>query len=185
MGKTDSTNAKHTVGLLAEFKNPAALLGAARKVRRAGYRDFDCHSPFPIHGLDEAMGMKRSPLGYVVFFAGLLGAAGGLLLQWWASAVEYPLIISGKPYFAYPAFVPVTFELCILFGAFGAVLGMLHLNRLPMFFHHVFYCDKFEKVTDDGFFISVEASDPKFDTEQSQAFFENLDCDYVELIREE
>lgn len=169
-------------GILAEFSDPGALLKAAEKVRDAGFRHFDCHSPFPVHGMDEAMGEKRSPLGFIVGAMGLLGGGGALLLQWWTSAVDYPLVIAGKPYFDLPPFIPVTFELTILLAAFGAVFGMLALNRLPTFFHPVFHSDRFEKVTDDGFFISIESRDPQFDPEQTGEFLEEIGSEYVELL---
>jgi len=175
------TNKIH--GVLAEFKNPAELIHAAEKVRDAGFNKFDCHSPFPIHGMDDAMGLKRSPLGFIVFIMGLAGLSGGMLLQWWASAVEYPHVISGKPFFSYQAFIPVCFELTILLSAFGAVFGMFHLNKLPMLFHNVFYSDRFEKVTNDGFFVSIEADDPKFDAEETQDLFKKMGSNHVELLR--
>jgi len=155
-------------GLLARYEGPAELLAAARKVADAGYHKFDCHSPFPIHGMDEAMRLKRSPLGYMVGIAAFTGAGLALLLQGWTSAIDYPLIISGKPFFSYQAFMPVTFGLAVLLGAFTAVFGMLALNRLPQFYHAVFHSDRFARVTRDAFFISIEASDPHYDREKTR-----------------
>ncbi|MBU0984943.1 MAG: DUF3341 domain-containing protein [candidate division Zixibacteria bacterium] len=170
-------------GVLAEFKSPSDLYHAAEKVRDAGYKNFDCHSPFPIHGMDGAMGLKRSPLGWIVGLAALVGTSSALGLQWWASTIEYPIIISGKPFFSFQAYLPITFALGVLLSAFAALIGMLVLNGLPRFFHPVFYSDMFAKVTDDGFFVSVEAADPKFDSNQTRAFLESIGGTNVEVLQ--
>jgi len=171
-------------GALAQFDSPRALLQAAERVHEAGFRHFDCHSPFPIHGMDEAMGLKRSPVGYIAGICGLLGGGFGLWLQWWTSTVDYRLVISGKPFFSYPAYVPVTFGLTVLLAAFGAFFGMLVINRLPQWYHDVFHSDRFARVTDDGFFISIEARDKKFDRQQTVAFLESIGGSPVELLVE-
>lgn len=170
--------------MIAEFEGPQDLLHAAEQVRDNGFTRFDCHSPFPIHGMDEAMGEKRSPLGWIVGIMGLMGGGGALLLQWWTSAVDYPLVISGKPFFSLPAFIPVTFELTILLAAFGAVFGMFALNKMPQLFHPVFFSDRFTKVTDDGFFVSIEKEDPQFDPEKNRQFFESIGATYTEVLTE-
>ncbi len=175
---------KRTYGIIAEFENPRTLLQAAREVRDGGYTRFDAHSPFPIHGMDDAMGERRSPLGWIVGALGLVGGGGALLLQWWTSAVDYPLVVGGKPFFSLPAFIPITFELTILLAAFGAVFGMLFLNRLPKLYHPLFYSDQFERVTDGGFFISIEAKDDQFDTDQTQSFLKEIGSLYTEIIFE-
>lgn len=174
---------KRVEGLLAEFENPAALLHAAEQLRDAKYKRFDCHSPYPIHGMDDAMGLAHSSLGWIVAVCGVTGASLGLLMQWWMSAVDYPLVISGKPYFAYQAFTPVTFELTILLSAFGAVFGMLYLNKLPMFFHPVFHSDNFAKMSDNGFFVSISAG-KTFDADTTKAFLESIGGKNVEVLRE-
>ena len=174
-----------THAILAEFSNPATLMKAAEKVRDAGYEKFDCHSPFPIHGMDQAMGLKRSKVGYIVGGMTILGATLGMALQGWASTIEYPLVISGKPFFSWQAFIIVTFALFVLFGAFGAVFGMLHLNRLPRLHHPVFYSEKFAKVTDDAFYVSIEAEDEKFDNEQVKKFLSDIGGTDVELLEGE
>lgn len=170
------------LGLLAQFANPADLIEAAKKVRDAGYKKFDCHSPFPIHGMDDAMGLKRSPLGYIVGIATVTGAAVGMGFQYWTAAVEYPLVIAGKPFFSWQAFIIVTFALFVLFGAFAAVFGMFHLNRLPRLHHPLFYSDQFEKATDDAFFVSIEAEDENFDAEKTKAFLASIGGSNIELI---
>jgi len=171
-----------TLGALARFANPAELIEAAKKIRDAGYQKFDCHSPFPIHGMDDAMGLKRSPLGYIVGAMTLTGATVGMSLQYWIAAVDYPLVISGKPFFSWQAFMIVTFALFVLFGAFGAVFGMLHLNRLPRLHHPVFYSDKFAKVTDDAFYVSIEAEDKLFDEQKIQNFLSSIGGSDIELV---
>jgi hypothetical protein len=154
--------------MLAEFKDPAGLLAAAKALRDAGYKDFDCHSPFPIHGMDRAMGLRRSPLGYIVGLLCVLGAAVGFGLQSWVHTIEYPLIIAGKPFFSWQAFIIITFALLVLFGAFGAVLGMLSLSRLPRLHHPLFDSENFARFSRDAFFISVEASDPLYDEKKTR-----------------
>lgn len=169
-------------GIIAEFDNPAELLHAAEKVRDAGYKKFDCHSPFPIHGMDAAMGLKRSPLGWMIGILGLSGALGGYLMQYWMSTVDYPLVIAGKPFNSYPAYVPVTFGIGVLLGAFTAVFGMLHLTRLPRLFHFTFFSDRFSKVTTDGFFVSIEADDAKFEKDETTKFLQSIGAAAVEVI---
>jgi len=171
-----------TLGVLARFANPAELIDAAKKVRDAGYKKYDCHSPFPIHGMDDAMGLKRSPLGFIVGAMTITGATVGMSFQYWIAAVEYPLVISGKPFFSWQAFAIVTFALFVLFGAFGAVLGMFHLNRLPRLHHPLFYSEQFSKVTDDAFFVSIEAEDEQFDENQTGKFLSSIGGSDVELV---
>jgi Alternative complex III, ActD subunit len=169
--------------LLAEFENPAALLQAAARMRDSGYVKFDCHSPFPIHGMDEAMGLKRSPLGYIVFTVAAVGLAAGVLLEWWTSTIAYPLVISGKPFFSYQAYGPVAFAVMVLTSSFTALIGMLILNRLPRYFHHLFQSKNFEKITNDGFFISVEREDPQFDLNMTQKILIEAGAKSVEVVQ--
>jgi hypothetical protein len=132
--------------------------------------------------MDQAMGLKRSPVGYIAGLAGLTGGLFGMWLQWWTSAVDYPLVIAGKPFFSLPAFIPVSFGLTVLFAAFGAFFGMLHVNRLPQLFHGIFYTKNYPRVTDDGFFITIEADDPKFSLEQTRAFLDSLGAKEIEVM---
>lgn len=169
-------------GLIAEFDSPATLLKAGTALRDKGFEQYDCHSPFPIHGMDEAMGLKRSPLGYIIALFAIIGAIIGLGLQTWVHSIEYPLIISGKPYFAWQAYIIVTFALTILFGAFGAVFGMLGLNKLPRYHHYIFYSNKFKKVTDDGFFVSVGANDKMFDKKDTTDFLKAIGGKHIEVL---
>jgi len=179
-----SAEREKTYGVIARFDGPAELLRAAAKVRDAGYKRFDCHSPFPIHGMDAAMGMKGSKVGYIAGVCGTLGGIGGLALQWWTSTIAYPVTISGKPYFSYQAYVPVTFGLTVLCAALGAVFSMLITNRLPRWFDGLFYSEQFStRVNDDGFFVSIEASDAAFDAAKSRAFLESIGGKQVEVIK--
>jgi hypothetical protein len=171
-------------GLLAEYETPADLYHACERVRDAGYGAWDAYSPFPVHGLEKAMGLRASMVPWIVCVMGFTGAGLGFLLQYWTSAVEYPLIISAKPYNSYPAFVPVTFELGILLGSFGAVFGMLGLNKLPQLYHSLFKADRFSRVTDDKFFIAIEAKDPRYDAEKTRALLESTGAVAVEEVED-
>lgn len=180
---TDGIN--KPAGMLAEFNDPAELLAAARKMKDGGYKKYDCHSPFPVHGMDGAMGMKRSPLGYIVFAVAAVALIGGFALQWWTSSVDYKIVISGKPFFSYQAYGPVAFAIMVLSSAFVSLLGMLALNKLPMLFHPLFSSKSFERAMDDGFFVSVEAADAKFDVTNTQNFLTEIGGKNVEVIYNE
>jgi hypothetical protein len=173
-----------TWGVLAEFPTPKALYRACEQVRDAGYRRWDAHSPFPVHGLDRAMGMRRSILPWIILVLGLGGAATGFTLQWWVHAEAYPLVISGKPYFSWPAYIPVTFELGVLGGALGAVFGMLGLNQLPRHHHPIFESDRFRRASDDTFFISIEAADPRFDAVATRKLLADAGASAVEVLED-
>lgn len=169
-------------GVLARFENPHALVEAARATHKAGYRRFDVFSPFPIHGMNKAAGVGRSILPWIVLGGGLTGCACALALMIWINVYDYPIVISGKPYLSLPAFIPITFELTVLFSAFSALGGMLILNFLPMLYHPLLKKEQFKRVTDDGFFLSIEARDPKFDPAGSVAFLESIGGKNVELL---
>jgi hypothetical protein len=169
-------------GILAEFSTPADLFHACERVRDAGFTRWDAHTPFPVHGLDGAMGIRPSPLPWIVLVMGLTGAAAGFGLQAWVHTTAYPLVISGKPFLSWPAFIPITFEVAVLFAAFGAVFGMFGLNRLPMHHHPLFQSRIFERATDDAFFISIESRDPRFDAAATPKLLESLGARSVELL---
>ena len=169
-------------GLLAEFDTPAQLYKACEAVRDKGFSKWDAHTPFPVHGLDGAMGLSRSPLPFIVLVMGLIGACGGFALQTWIHTEAYPIIFSGKPYWSWPAFIPVTFECGILFASFGAVFGMFVLNGLPETYHPVFNSERFERVTDDKFFISIEAVDPNYNEEETRLMLQKLGAAHVEVL---
>lgn len=150
-------------GLLAEYDTPGELIAAARRVRDAGYTEFDCYSPFPVHGIDEAMGIKRTILPLLVLGGGFLGLFLGLLLQWWTNAYNWPWNISGKPTFSLPANIPIMFETTILMSVFTTFFGMWILNKLPQVWHPFFRNDRFARVSDDAFLLGIEAKDSRFD----------------------
>lgn len=161
-------------GLLAEFNEPNELIAAARRTHEAGYKHVDAFAPFPIEELSEALGMHHNRLPLIVLIGGIVGACAGLSLQYWTSVVDYPINVGGRPFFSLPSFIPVTFECTILFAAFSAVLGMLALNGLPMPYHPLFNVPRFALATRDRFFLCIEATDPKFDREDTRRFLERL-----------
>lgn len=161
-------------GLMAEFDDPDKLLAATKKTYEAGYRNLDAYSPFPIHGLDEAVGFHRTRLPLVVLIAGLTGALFGLALQYIALGIDYPLNVNSRPLFSWPSFVPIIFECTILFSAFTAGISMIVMNGLPKPYHPVFNVPNFERATQDRFFLCVEARDPKFSPQQTRQFLESL-----------
>lgn len=171
-------------GYLAEFETVNALVDACEQVRDAGYSRWDAHTPFPVHGLDGAMGLRTTKLPWAVFFAGATGACLGLLMQWWMNAVDYPLNISGKPLFSIPANIPITFEVTVLFSAITAFVGMLAFNGLPRLHHPVFQSERFRRVTCDRFFISIEARDPEFRAHETRDFLASLGAAQVESLEE-
>jgi hypothetical protein len=162
-------------GVMAQFDNPSQLVAAARSAYAAGYRQINGYSPFPIEELDEAIGFKRTTLPYIVFAGGVLGALGGFFMQYWMEVVDYPLIVGGKPFNSWPAFIPITFECTILGAAFAAVFGMLALNKLPQPYHPVFNAPSFALATRDSFFLVIEAKDLRFKHDEAVQFLKNLD----------
>ncbi len=176
---------ENPAGALLEFTDPDAMREAAGKVRDAGYENWDAYSPFPVHGLDRKMGIKRTKLPFVVFVGGATGLLAGTLLQYATNAVDYPFVTSGKPLSSIPAWIPVSFELTVLLAAFGAFLGMLAMNGLPRFWHPTFTSKRFARVTNDRFFIGINADDPKFDKKQTVTFLAGLGGTHVELLEGE
>ncbi|HEY2930204.1 MAG TPA: DUF3341 domain-containing protein [Acidobacteriota bacterium] len=163
-----------TYGLMAEFEDALSLVAAARRAYQEGYRRLDAFSPFPIEELAEAIGFHRNNLPMIVLIGGVLGCAGGYLLQYYVSVIAYPLNVGGKPLHSWPSFIPVTFETTVLVAALAAVLGMLALNGLPLPYHPVFNVKDFERATRDRFFLLIESLDPRFDREQTAAFLRSL-----------
>jgi mono/diheme cytochrome c family protein len=150
-------------GYLAEYDTPGELIDACRKVRDAGYTEFDAYSPFPVHGIDPAIGIKRTILPLIVFGAGFTGAIGGMLLQWYCNSYAWTWNISGKPTWSIPANIPIAYESAILLAVLASFFGMWGLNKLPQVWHPLFRSERFTRATDDGFFIGVDARDRRFD----------------------
>ena len=164
--------------VLAEFENPSKLLHAAEHLRDLGLKNFETYSPFPIHGMDAAMGLGQSHLGWIVLAGGTAGLAGGFGLQTWVSVSAYKITYSGKPLFSYQAFIPVTFEIMVLLSAFAAVFGMLALNKLPEWHHKIFKSHKINRATSDGFFLSIDTDNE----EEAKQLLENLDGKDIQVI---
>ena len=163
-------------GIVAEFEEPEDILKAAEAAFDAGYRKMDAYSPYPVHGLSDAVGFKDNRVPWMIFFCGLSGAAVGLALQWYTSTIDYPWNVGGKPYFSWPAFIPVTFECTILLSAFGAVFGMLAMNGLPRPYHSIFNAAHFERASLDRFFLCIEATDSRFDVNETARFLRGFNA---------
>jgi len=184
-----------TFGLLAQYEDPASLLAAAAKVRDAGYTKWDCHTPFPVHGLDKAMGIKPTILPLIVLGAGLTGTALAIGMQWYVNNATgtpagdgafsgYPLVFSGKPYWSLPPHIPVIFELTVLFASLAAFFSVWALNGLPRLSHPTFSNARFRRVTDDKFFIVIEARDPRFSPRRTTELLRSTDTVAVEEIKD-
>jgi hypothetical protein len=170
--------------MMAEFETPADILHAAGKVREQGFRNWDVFTPFPVHGMDRAMGLKDSKVGWFSFIGGVTGYATGMLIIWWMNAVDYPIIVGGKPMFSPFAAFPPSYELTILFGSFGALLGMLFLNRLPRLNHPLLKNKRFALVTHDRYFLVIEADDAKYSESETRKLLESLGSRHIELVEE-
>src|SRR5437763_5460389 len=166
--------ARRIYGLMAEFEDATALVAATERAHAAGYTRMDAYSPFPIEELHHAMGSPHSKLPLIVLIGGIVGCLGGFFLQYWASAIAYPVNIGGRPLNSWPAFIPVTFECTILVAALSAVLGMLALNGLPMPYHPLFNVDRFALASRSRFFLCIEATDRKFDADGTRQVLESL-----------
>jgi Protein of unknown function (DUF3341) len=189
-----ATETKKPALYLAEYDSPNAVAQAAMKVRDAGYQKWDCHTPYAMHGMDEAMGLKPTRIGVISFVFGMLGVATAVLLIQYTNAFSfdalnigagYPLIVGGKPPGAFPSMVPVMFELGVLVCGLATLFGLLGIIKLPMHNHPIFESDRFEAASDDKFFISIEAEDQKFDLVRTRALLEATRPTYLELIEEE
>ena len=175
----------HLYGVMGEFETAKQLLRAAAKVRDAGYRKMDAYAPFPVEGLSEAMGLRRSWVPLVTLLGGLTGGLTGFGFQYWVNVIAYPLNIAGRPLNSWPAFIPVTFELTVLGAATFAVFGMLAMNKLPHPYHPVFNVARFGRASTDRFFICIEATDPKFSVTESTRFLQSLEAVHVTEVIEE
>jgi mono/diheme cytochrome c family protein len=175
-------NNKPSLGILAEYETPEGLMAAAEKVRDGGYKRWDTHTPFPVHGIDDAMGIKPTILPWIVLCAGAAGTATALLLQWWTNGVDYPFQISGKPLFSWVPAFPVTFELTVLFAGITTLLAMLALNRLPRLHNPLFDLERFARATQDRFFIAIDAKDPLFNEASAKALLAGTGAEAIEDV---
>lgn len=182
-----STPIKKVHGYLAEFESAQALYHAAEKARDAGFTKWDVHSPFPIHGMDNAMGLKKSILSLFVLCAGATGTLTAFCLEYITQIILYPTVVQAKPanLFTIPAFFPVMFELTILFAAFTCLFGSLALNQLPRLNHPLFASKNFYRFSDDAFFMCIEARDPKFSKEDTKDFLGSIGSENIELVEED
>jgi hypothetical protein len=170
---------KPIYGIMAEFDTAAQLFVAARKVREAGYTKTDAFSPYPIHEIDGALGIKKSILPFMILAGGIAGLLGGLALVYYVHVLDYPIIVGGRAHFSLPAFIPPMFELTILFSAATAVLGMLFLNGLPSPYHPVFNVPRFALASREKFFLLIEAKDENYDYAATKSFVEGLGAQEV------
>lgn len=179
------TGEKRPALLLARYDSPEGVVHAAEKVRDAGYEIWDVHTPYPVHGMDQAMGLSSTKMGIISFVAGITGLVSAILMIQYMNNWDYPIVVGGKPPGAFPSMVPIMFELAILLTGFGTFFGLLGLCKLPRHHHPVFYSDAFEGATDDKFFISIEAADRKFDIARTRALLESTHPTLIELVEEE
>ena len=171
-------------GLIAEFLTPADAMHAAEKVRDAGFTRWDVYSPYPVHGMDKAMGLKNSKVGWFGFTGGVTGYTTGMLMIWFLNAVDYPILIGGKPMFSPHSAFPPSYELTILFTAFGSILGMLLLNRLPRLHHPLLKHRRFALASHDRFFLVIETADPKFSPADTRKLLEQAGCKNIETVED-
>lgn len=169
-------------GIVAQFDDADKILEAAEKLHGAGYTKIEAYTPIPVHGLDEALGFRRTRLPWLILVGGLLGAGGIFLLATWVNVWEYPINVGGRPLFSWPAFIPITFEGMVLLASFAAVFGMIGLNGLPMPYHPIFNTPGFERATNDLFFLAVEATDPQFEPTKTRQFLESLGAQQVSSV---
>ncbi len=170
---------------MGEFETPEQLLAAARKAREAGYKHVDAYTPFPIEGLAHAIGFRWTAVPLITLIGGVGGGLTGFGLQYWCSAITYPLNIAGRPLNSWPAFIPVTFELTVLGASIFAVVGMLALNKLPQPYHPIFNVERFASASTDRFFLVIEARDPKFDLGESSRFLQEASARHVSEVKDE
>jgi hypothetical protein len=161
-------------GLMAEFDNPTDVVEAARATYDAGYRRINAYSPYPIEELAEAIGFHSTRLPLIVLIGGIIGGLAGYGLQYYVAVIDYPLNVGGRPFHSWPSFIPITFEMTILFAALAAIFGMLALNKLPQPYHPVFNAERFALASRDRFFLVIEANDPKFDHDRAMMFLQSL-----------
>ena len=179
-----SNGTSRPYGMIAEFRKAADILHAAQKVRDAGYRKWDVFTPFPVHGMDKAMGLKNSKVGWFAFLGGVTGYTSGMLMIWWMNAYDYPIVVGGKPMFSPHGAFPPSYELTILLGAFGSLFGMLFLNRLPRLYNPLLKNKRFSLVTHDRYFLVVEVDDPKYSEVETRKLLEEAGSTHIEIVED-
>ena len=183
-GHAPATEEPVPFGFLAEFADADSLVAATHKARAAGYTRLDTHSPYPVGDSADAIGFPKSEMGVVMFIGGLTGACSGFLMQYWDNAYGYSLNIGGRPYLSWPSFIPITFEMMVLTASLSGLFGLMALCGLPRLHHPLFNCKAFDRATRDRFFLSIEATDPKYDRDAVEAFFKTLTSLTVEEVFE-
>ena len=174
----------NTYAAVAEFESAADIYHAAETVVAEGYHKVDAHTPFPVHGIEHVLKQPPSHVGWICLVGGAIGIAGAQLMMWWMNAYDYPIWVSGKLPYAWPPTIPITFECMVLLSAFGAVFGMFGINKLPRLNHPIFKHSQIHRVSDDRFFLSVEASDPLFDWQRTVELLNRVGGNHVELLEE-
>jgi hypothetical protein len=172
-------------GVMGEFESPEAIMHAARKAREAGYRHITAYTPIPVEGLAQIIGFRWTAVPLITLLGGLTGGLSGFAMEYWMSAISYPLNVGGRPLNSWPAFIPVTFELTILGASLSAVIGMLALNRLPQPYHPVFNVERFARASTDRFFLCIESRDPKFHLAESAKFLQSVSAQHVSEVKDE
>ena len=171
-------------GMVGAFSSGATLVEATRKAYEAGYRRMDAYSPIPVEGLAEAMGRRGSAMPLIVLLGGLIGGFTGWFMQWFSATYDYPFNVGGRPFNSWPMFIPIIFELTVLFAAVSGTLGMLFLNGLPRLHHPIFHAPGIERATVDRFFLCLEAADPRWDRTTTRRFMEDeLHADGVAEVK--
>ncbi len=171
-------------GIMAEFETSAAIMHAAEKVRDTGFRRWDVFTPFPVHGMDKAMGLKNSKVGWFAFLGGVTGYTSGMVMIWWMNGYDYRIVVGGKPMFSPFGAFPPSYELTILLGSFGALFGMLFLNRLPRLHHPLLKHHRFSQVTHDRFFLVIETNDPKYSETETRKLLEAAGSTRIEMVED-
>ncbi len=176
------TEAETVYGIMAEFEHEEDVLEAAEAAYARGYRAMDAFSPHPVEGLAEAIGFHKNRVALVVLLGGLTGGLSGFFMQWYTAAVEYPFDVGGRPYFSWPAFIPITFEMTVLFAAISGVVGLILLNGLPRPYHPAFNAANFATASTDGFFLCIQSDDPMFEAEAVQAFLTEFEPKSLSVV---
>jgi hypothetical protein len=182
--RSQMTQTSKPYGIIAEFDTPADVMHAAEKVRAAGFSKWDVYTPFPVHGMDQAMGLKNSKVGWFSFIGGVTGYTSGMVMIWWMNAYDYPILIGGKPMFSPFGAFPPSYELTILLGAFGAIFGMMFLNRLPRLHHPLLKHKRFALATHDKYYVVIETADPKYSETETRKLLESAGSKLIEVVED-